>query len=237
MGFGVFYFSNKVGKERNVIMKKRMLSVIIAIFLSICFAAPCFAGWLIFHKPEYRGRIIDAETKEPIEGVVIAVLYYVFPHISGPAGGNPRFIHAKEALTDKNGEFVIPSYTTLMSPNSFEWLSDFVIYKAGYESYPTNSRIYPFKYCGSGSYFPRAECGPEYLFSHEMDTKGEMDTGSEIVTITFGVVELSKLETREERIRATSAMSNEEDKTPLLLNAVNEELKRFGLGIVGPFGR
>jgi hypothetical protein len=209
-------------------MKKRLLATMIIIFISFCFTVPSFAGWLISHKQEYCGKIIDAETKEPIEGVVVVALYYVHAIIGGPGGPDRRFIHAKEALTDENGEFVIPSYTTLMSPNAFDLDPDFVIYKAGYASFPEfRNQIFPFQYCG-----------PAYSFLGENVGKNkEYKKDSETVTVTFGVAELPKLNTKEERIRATHSMNEEEDQTPLLLNAVNEELKRFGLGIVGPFGR
>jgi hypothetical protein len=209
-------------------MKKRLLSAIIITFISFCLAAPCFAGWLIFHKQEYRGKIIDAETKEPIEGVVVVALYYVHAIIGGPGGPDQRFIHAKEALTDVNGEFVIPPYTTLMSPNAFDLDPDFVIYKAGYASFPEfMEQIYPFQYCG-----------PSYSFLKEkVGISEEIKKDSETVTVTFGVAELPKLNTREEQIRATHSMPDEWDKTPILLNAVNEERIRFGLGIIGPVRR
>jgi len=84
----------------------------------------------------YRGKVIDAETKEPIEGAVAVAVW--MRRIFNPVEGQEKFAEAKEALTDKNGEFVIPGYT---------WTSiflDFIgvqppriyIFKAGYGDFP-----------------------------------------------------------------------------------------------------
>ena len=108
-------------------MNKKIISIAIVIIIII--ATLYFAGWLIFHKPEYRGRIIEADTKKPIEGAVIVAMYSVDYYIGGPAGSNPELIHVRETLTNEKGEFVIPSYTTLMSPISYELGTDFIIYK------------------------------------------------------------------------------------------------------------
>ena len=58
----------------------------------------------------YRGKVIDAETKEPIEGAVVVVVWVneVLKFYSGWPKAETRFAETKEALTDKNGEFSIP---------------------------------------------------------------------------------------------------------------------------------
>jgi hypothetical protein len=211
-------------------MRKITLSIIIAISLGFCFAVPC-CGWLIFHESEYRGKIIDAGTKKPIEGVVIVALYYGYGIIGGPGGAGRRFINAKEALTDRNGEFVIPSYTTLTGPNTVKYETEFVIYKSGYASYPDyRLQIYPFKYCGPG-----------YLFNKTPIGKREeiKITDTEVVTVPLGIAELPRLKTSEERIKAMSSMPLPDEcaKTPLLMSAINEERKRFSLSPIGPVRR
>lgn len=196
---------------------------------SLLFFSPLtsvFGSWLIFHKPDFKGRIIDADTKQPIEGVVVVALYRSHPIISGPGGGSSSVIHAKEALTDSNGEFLIPAYTTLIQPNSYDFGTDFIIYKAGYASYTRlyHNRIFPLKYCG-----------PEILFSKKLGTEGEIRRGSEVITIKYGLVELPKLETRGERLRASPGTPSGfyEEELPLLYKEINDERKRFGLGEIG----
>ena len=93
-----------------------------------------YAGWLVYHKPEFKGIVIDAETKAPIEGAVMVVEYYTQPLITGPAGGSSSVMKVKETLTDKKGEYDFPPYTTLIQPNSIEDHAEFIIYKPGYKS-------------------------------------------------------------------------------------------------------
>ena len=206
-------------------MNKKIISIAIVIIIII--ATLYFAGWLIFHKPEYRGRIIEADTKKPIEGAVIVAMYSVDYYIGGPAGSNPELIHVRETLTNEKGEFVIPSYTTLMSPISYELGTDFIIYKEGYGSYPQNRKdISSFQYYG-----------PAYIFKNKMDTQEEIYKDSKVVIITFGVAELPRLHTREERIRAIYSLPDEWEKTPILLNAINDEYTRIGLEPIGPTGK
>ena len=96
-------------------MKKTLIFFISAVVLFIN-CTPSNAGWLIYHKPEFKGKVIDAETKEPIEGAVVVVVYNKHSLLSGPGGGYSSVIKVKEALTDQNGEFHFPSYTTMIQP-------------------------------------------------------------------------------------------------------------------------
>ncbi len=171
------------------------------------------AGWLVYHKPEFRGKVIDAETKSPLEGAVIVAIYKKTYIISGPAGGSSSIINIKEALTDQKGEFHIPSYITIIQPLSKKYRVDFIIYKPGYKSHP-GWEIYPFNYVG-----------PEYMFSKEFGTKEEITSGSQIVSIVMGIVELPKLKTWKERRKANriSISDISERKWPLLNEAIEKE--------------
>src|SRR4030042_336425 len=84
-----------------------MKSLMTLIFLLIIF--PVSAGCTITHKygPHY-GKVIDSETKEPIEGVAVLVVFYTEEY--GPAGAITRYADALETVTDKSGEFKIPVY-------------------------------------------------------------------------------------------------------------------------------
>jgi hypothetical protein len=194
------------------------------------FTAQAFAGWLVFHKPAFRGKVIDAESKEPIEGAVVVAMYYKYPIISGPGGGSSSMIHVKEALTDDNGEFHIPSYTTVIQPLSIEDPTAFIIYKPGYASHP-NSLIHPL------CYFRPYE--REDFFTKELGTEGEkhvLKLGKRIKTvlITYGVVELPRLSTEEERLKRLPGYPSDltSGNAPLFYKIINEEYRRFGLGEV-----
>ncbi len=87
-------------------------------------------GWLIYHKPAYEGKILDAETGAPIEGAVVTAVYR--KRIPTLVGHSNEEIHVAETLTDSDGKFKIPSYTTLMGPLSGEEPVHFIVFKSGY---------------------------------------------------------------------------------------------------------
>lgn len=170
---------------RSVDMRSFRLVLVSVIALAVC-AASSEAGWLIYHKPDFKGIIIDIETKEPIEGAVVVVIYYKSLMISGPAGGHRSMLDIRETLTDKNGEFYIPSYTAIIQPLSEEDKANFIIYKPGYANI--------------------GEINLEGTFSGQetRDYEGAMSWNKELKFkySAAGVVELPKLTTREEMDKA-----------------------------------
>ncbi len=209
-------------------MKNIFIIILLSLFLTGICASTSIAGWLIFSKPEFKGRILDAETKEPIEGAVVVAVYhkheYAIPH------GNTVVINTREALTDKNGEFSIPSYYTIISLFSVDDTTSFIIYKPGYMSYPDLVN-HPNHF---GNYL-------EDFFAREIGERAEAITFSENlekmekIIITYGIVELPRLRTKEERLRATPSTPTDmrADDLPLLFKSINEERKNFGLDEVG----
>jgi hypothetical protein len=112
----------------------RIVKIIIsAAFLFTFMAASSEAAWLIYHKPEFKGKVIDAETKDPIAGAVVVVVYNKTTLGLG-AGTISSIINVKETLTDKDGMFRIPSYTTLIQPFSWASSATFIVFKPGYAS-------------------------------------------------------------------------------------------------------
>ncbi len=204
---------------------KHSMTFLLTIILIVLFSATAFAGWLIYNKPAFRGKVIDAGTKEPIEEAVVVAVYTTHTIIGSPAGGDSSIIKVKETLTDKFGEFNFPSYTTLIQPNSKEDRTDFIIYKPGY----IWDGLYP-KYKPS----PPSFVDLEKFFSEEYGTKKEVHNRSRSAIVTYGVVELPRVKTKKERLRAIpgSPTGFRSKKLPLLYKAINEEGKRFGLGEV-----
>ncbi len=211
--------------------------VLILSFLIVLFAsAPAHAFWLVYHKPAYNGRVIDAETKEPIEGAVVVVEYE--KETVGVPEHYSSVIEVKETLTDKNGEFHIPSYTTIIQPLSIEGWATFIIYKPGYASFP--GYILDQKYQVSA---PLKHNMPldaiEEFFSRPLGETGEIKWDLGKATVTFGVVELPKLQTRDERRINISSVSPSPDefleKRKNLLRLINEEEESLGLQKSDPF--
>jgi hypothetical protein len=193
-------------------MNRKIFFIMLAAYFSLM-VSESHAGWLIYHKPEYKGRVIDAETKEPIEGAVVAV-YYMKDNL----GGVSYIIHTKEALTDQNGEFVIPSYTTLIAPYSIEYDAKFIIYKPGYAPYPSMTLI---------------KSDAELFFLEEKAGEKGLSrwTGKEI-QFTYGILELPPLKTARQRIDAIPSRPTGECRSkefPLLYKLINEEHRRFGM--------
>jgi hypothetical protein len=77
----------------------------------------------------YEGRIIDADTGKPIEGVVILGTWYTAQF--SPAGSTHNFYDARETVTDRNGEFSIPGMGLRVLSNLEPM--HILIFKAGYE--------------------------------------------------------------------------------------------------------
>jgi hypothetical protein len=165
---------------------------------------------MMYHKPEFRGKIIDSETKEPIEAAVVAVYYQ-----KSTIGGIEPIIHFAETLTDSNGEFVIPPFKTIIHPLAHESRAYFIIYKPGYVLV--------------------SNIDPEVLFSPEKSGQtGTIKPYGETEQFTYGVAELRILKSRDERIRAIPNRPARcgEKEFPLLYSLINEERRRFGLGEV-----
>ena len=93
------------------------------------------AGHVVYASGPYRGRVIDAETRQPLVGVVVLAIWYrevpVAPH--GPA---VDYHDSIELLTDDSGEFTVPEKThfTLIGKIREPRL---VIYYPGYAAYPS----------------------------------------------------------------------------------------------------
>jgi len=102
------------------------------IFLTVVFITCIFAAGVWSHAGAsefgpFIGRIIDADTKEPIEGVVVLIEWRESHMFAGST-----FYDARETLTDKKGDFYIPRIWVF---NPLVWLraeADVIIYKSGY---------------------------------------------------------------------------------------------------------
>lgn len=107
-------------------MKKgRLLATSGIIFLAIV-TASCYP---VRYDGPYKGRIVKAETGEPLEGVVVLGVWY--KETVSPGGGVSSYYDAEETITDKDGEFEIQGkgLKIMSSVGPMHVL----IFKAGYE--------------------------------------------------------------------------------------------------------
>jgi hypothetical protein len=196
-------------------MKRFTLVFIIVFILLISLAHTSQAAWLIYSKSEFRGRVIDAETKQPIEGAVVVILYYKRSTFDLNPGGTSSYVtKAKETLTDKNGEFYFPSYSELM------WLNEdvgarFIFFKPGYMAGYGPTYIHPYLV---EKYFSAVEIGREV----EIEA-GSFDDSSYVKWRgPLGIMELKKTKPNESMSAAMPDDYSEKD-LPLLYKAIEED--------------
>jgi hypothetical protein len=105
-------------------MRKKFCLLIALIILSL--QAGCL--YAVRHDGPYHGKVVDEKTQEPIEGAVVLGTWWVY-HF-GLGGGSYTYHDAREAVTDKNGEFTIEG-EGLRILSSLKPMS-ILVYKAGY---------------------------------------------------------------------------------------------------------
>lgn len=99
------------------------------------------SGCAIVHRyGPYNGKVINAETKKPLEGA--AVLVECNTQSYGLAGSSDNYVDAQETVTDKNGEFSIPAFTiwSFRPLQNFASYVGFIVFKPWYGDFPRHPR-------------------------------------------------------------------------------------------------
>ncbi len=86
--------------------------------------------WPYYYLAPFKGKVIDTDTKEPIEGAVVLAVYYVTT--TSIAGGSDYILDGQETLTDDNGEFRMPTKRVWFHKVSGWPQGKLVIFKPGY---------------------------------------------------------------------------------------------------------
>ena len=150
----------------------------------------------------YFGKVIDIETKEPIEGAAVLVVFYT--NEPGPAGSITRYADAVETVTDKNGEFRMPAHrvTSTRFLYLLENYGHFTIFKPGYGCYPMHKGVRPM-FVPNGTLPPR-----QYV-----------------------TIELPRLRTKDERLenQRCEPILIPKEKYKRFLIILNDERKSLGL--------
>ena len=183
--------------------------ILVMLIVVICFA----------NTKTFRGRVVDADTKEPLEGTVVVASWYKESWI--PLGETMvKLKDVKETLTDKNGKWSIrgPSGGGTNSLSYYFAVAgvfyhtrepEFIIFKPGYCSWPNGLQI--------------ESCKGRMKWGDGGSSKGD-------------TIELPKLTNREDRIRAQSLQlplgPGALDKMKELIKLKNEERRSLGLGEV-----
>jgi len=95
-----------------------------------------FLGWgrLFYFDGPYKGKVIDMETKKPLEGTAVVAVWW--QDSFGAAHSIESVYEAREALTDQEGNFSIATlWMASINPLSKIRKPVFYIFKPGYAAY------------------------------------------------------------------------------------------------------
>lgn len=115
--------------ERGHSMAKKKIALI-AVIVTILLIFFCPFAYLA----PYKGKVIDADSKEPVKGAVVLVVYYGTAYTV--AGSNSYEVDAREVLTDSNGEFMLPRKIVWFRKAKWFPEATVTIIKPGYGSFP-----------------------------------------------------------------------------------------------------
>lgn len=160
----------------------------------------------------WKGQVLDAETGQPLEGVVVHADWITYTSsFGGWAGG--EFYDADEVVTGPDGRFIIQARSTFTLVPWKKISRDFVIFKPGYGQW---------RFQGSQNW-------PQDVYEHMALAKQawEQFTGEGVV------IELPPLKTREERLEFLGHVSYSalvpREYTKRLDEAVHKEREYLGL--------
>lgn len=95
-------------------------------------------GHLVYPSDAYQGRVLDAETKEPLAGAVVLAIWYREVSFIPFAAHSPAedYHDALEVLTDAQGEFTVPAKTHLTTIGKIRE-PRFIAYYPAYAPFPS----------------------------------------------------------------------------------------------------
>jgi hypothetical protein len=201
----------RMGYGRSVLFKKgfkmKIFLLAVSIFLSVASTNAFSADFLYHSDGPYKGKVVDLETGKPIEGAVVAGVWVLAFNLT-------PFCDAKETMTDRNGEFILPKGSCFsLWPFAEMDRMDIVVFKPGYLAYPP--------------------LGPS---PEERRARMPDFTGDEFKNMDqYYIIKLGTPKTREEKeftyygIGGLFISDQAFKKLPLLLESVNQEGRSLGM--------
>lgn len=170
-------------------------------------------GCGVVSHPMYEGQVLDLETHEPIEGAGVVAIYMT--EILTPVQKTSNTIKVRETVTDSEGRFKLPSYTSIVMPLSVEDETKFVIYKPGY-FVVNRKRI-------GGCFSEEGECESRDMIWHS-------ERKDVFYRLSPGTVELPRLHKREDRIRVSPSLYDQEKEyAPYMMQLTIDEDKTLNI--------
>ena len=160
----------------------------------------------------WQAQVVDAETKQPLAGVV--VLAWWTRHVRSFGGPSEEYRDSQEVLTDKDGRFTI-------APRSFWSLNPLVFFRGPFVTMfkPAYGR---FRWPG----YEGAETWPK-------EKRESLRTAAQLLQLEGIVLEMPRLQTAEQRKEYlkrldVGALVVPLDKQPLMRQAIAEERRSLG---------
>lgn len=155
----------------------------------------------------YRGRVVDAETKEPLVGAVVLMSWYRMAPGLGHASSS--FVDAEETLTDERGEFVVGKNPPInLMPLTWLGTPDLTIFQPGYAFFPRHfSTQPPLPPTGFAGLLTRMQTSP----------------------VTFFLLPIPNREERKVGVLLADPLTIPDGKKELLVRKLNEELRNLDL--------
>lgn len=156
----------------------------------------------------FNGKIVEADTKEPIEGVVVLVEWHKKQLLADAS----IYLDAQETVTEKDGKFYLPGIWIFNPFHRYTVYSIITIFKSGYEA-------------ERWAFSKWEEINPKVEGILKVEDKGP-------------VIMLKKLTMEErEKWRTPDWSGIPCEKIKSLLQEINKQNKLLGLGEEGCIGR
>ncbi len=106
----------------------------LSLYCLLLLVLPACAGSLTYSAEVIEAKVIDAETRKPLEGVIVTANWQLE---QGTMGGNIQVgqLMVMEAVTDNEGQFLFPAWGPKTTRESFLVNDDpqILLFKSGYE--------------------------------------------------------------------------------------------------------
>lgn len=89
-----------------------------------------------YSKPAYSGRVVDAETGQPLSQVHIVISYNISVQRLVEQGTKP--VTTFDIITGKDGSFSVPPVRSFIGPLSQDFAVVFTVEKSGYANFHAN---------------------------------------------------------------------------------------------------
>lgn len=111
----------------------RKINIPVIMFAATLFLQACHP--LFYSAKEFSGKVVDADTGMPIEGVIVVAEWIPF-HVGIGEGGHWSVMKVKETVTDKEGKYAVAGWGPKWRP-SFQYLDyldpQLSFFKKGYQ--------------------------------------------------------------------------------------------------------